>query len=397
MTTHPLCHRAPLWAALACAFALLSPASRALAQGGPPPAKVVLDAARLELLEEYRQVTGEIRAVRRSLVAAEVEGRVAAVEIDEGAAVEDGAVLVRLDEIFAALDERAAKHGVAEQEALGRERAAELHDAERDQARAEDLFARALSSEADVDNARTAVARATARLAQAKALEASARAEHERAVERRARHAVRAPFAGRVSAVYVERGHWLRVGDPVCEVAATGEVEAWLSVPEELVGRLAPHAVRVQVRVPSTGETVEAPVSAVVPQAELPARTFPVVVRLGNDAGRLLPGMRVSAMVPTGVRGELLTVHKDALRRDDAGTYVFFDAGGRAAVARVEVRFAVGERAVVRAPQLQGGAGIVVEGNERLFPGQPLRPMPPVARASATAGDAAGEPDGAAR
>ena len=51
--------------------------------GGPPPAKVRVDAVRLEPVERWREVTGELRAVRQTTVAAEQTGRrCIAVELD---------------------------------------------------------------------------------------------------------------------------------------------------------------------------------------------------------------------------------------------------------------------------------------------------------------------------
>ena len=53
-----------------------------------------------------------------------------------------------------------------------------------------------------------------------------------------------------------------------------------------------------------------------------------------------------------------------------------FDAGGVAAVAPVQVEFAAGDRMVIREGALRPGMRVVVEGNERIFPGQPLIELP---------------------
>ena len=77
-------------------------------------------------------------------------------------------------------------------------------------------------------------------------------------------------------------------------------------------------------------------------------------------------------MVPTGKKEALLTVSKDAILRNAAGEYVYINSGGVAAVAPIERRFAVGNRVVIRSPMVREGVQVVVEGNERMFPGQPL-------------------------
>jgi hypothetical protein len=77
-------------------------------------------------------------------------------------------------------------------------------------------------------------------------------------------------------------------------------------------------------------------------------------------------------MVPTGASENMVTVRKDALLRDDAGTFVFFDAGGMAMAARVERLWGVGERVVIRSDALRPGMKVVIEGNERMYPTQPI-------------------------
>ena len=77
---------------------------------------------------------------------------------------------------------------------------------------------------------------------------------------------------------------------------------------------------------------------------------------------------------------------KDAVIRTDAGTIAYFDAGGVGAVLPVQLVFAVGDRYVIReAGGWNPGMRVVVEGNERLFPGQPLNIVN-----DAPAGDAPG-------
>ena len=149
-------------------------------------------------------------------------------------------------------------------------------------------------------------------------------------------------------------------------------IDAWLDVPENLLPRLQSANVDAQIRVRSTGEVYSAPVSAIVPEADRMSRLFPVRVRLENPDGELRPGLSIVGLAPTGARQEMLTIHKDALRRDDGGAFVYFDAEGIAAAARIRVLFAEGDRLVITSPALQPGSEIVTEGNERLFPGQPL-------------------------
>ncbi|MEL7484888.1 MAG: hypothetical protein AAFN41_11100, partial [Planctomycetota bacterium] len=71
-------------------------------------------------------------------------------------------------------------------------------------------------------------------------------------------------------------------------------------------------------------------------------------------------------------------VHKDAILRNDAGEFVY-TAGpnprGEGLVAmpmQISRLFAVGGRVAIRRGGLSEGTQVVIEGNERMFPMQPL-------------------------
>jgi multidrug efflux pump subunit AcrA (membrane-fusion protein) len=90
-----------------------------------------------------------------------------------------------------------------------------------------------------------------------------------------------------------------------------------------------------------------------------------------------------------------VTVHKDAVLRTDVGFNVYFDGGGAAAPMPVQVAFSVGDRYALRpGGGLRPGMRVVVEGNERMFPGQPLNDIE--AGPPADARDGSGAPDSGA-
>lgn len=82
--------------------------------------------------------------------------------------------------------------------------------------------------------------------------------------------------------------------------------------------------------------------------------------------------MTVVGLVPTGEPKEAMTISKDAVLRNETGNFVYFDGGGVAAIAPIRVEYAVGDRVVVQSDVLRPGMQVIVEGNERLFPSQPL-------------------------
>jgi len=226
-------------------------------------------------------------------------------------------------------------------------------------------------SPTELEDARITQAAALARAARAEADVAATAAVRARVVQRIGDAEVRAPFAGSVVAKLTEVGEWIDVGEAVVEIVQLDPIDAWLEVPEGDVDDL-DRVPTVMIDVEPVGRTVSGSDVAIVARANELARTFPVRVRVPNTDGVLKPGMSVSAQIPTGENESVTTVHKDALLRDDAGTFVFFDAEGVAMPARVERLWGSGDRVVIRSAMLRAGMRVVTEGNERMFPGQPL-------------------------
>lgn len=374
-------------------LALLALCAHARAQ--MPPAAVVVDEARLETIEQYREVVGELRALRRALLAAEDEGLVVELSLEEGDAVKPGAVVARLRDTRTEMELHRAEAEVAARRAEIAERTADLERARRDVARVDELQLRGSAVQAEIEDRRSIVSANEARLASAKAALEAAEATLGIARDRLERRSVTAPFAGFVISKRTEVGQWVRQGDPVLEIIALEQIEARLNVPESMVNHLQNSAEPVRIRIHATGEVVFAPVLAIIPDADPLSRLVPVRLRLENPGRRLRPGMSIAGLVPSGTREPSLTIHKDGIRRDDAGEFVFFNAGGVAAVARVQSIFPVGERVAVRSSVLRPQMAVVVEGNERLQPGTPLnilqnRSAGPSAGGAAPAG--AGQP-----
>ncbi|MEM9064370.1 MAG: efflux RND transporter periplasmic adaptor subunit [Planctomycetota bacterium] len=367
--------------------ALIGTCSQVSAQG---PFPVVVDPVRSETIERWRQVTGEVRAVRRALVAAEEEGLVTLVAFDAGDSVEAGDVIATLDDALARISVRSGEAEIQARLAVVAQREAELEETRLDLERVEELRTRGSASPSEYDGARTAVTAANARLDEARAEVALSEANLANARERLSNMEVRAPFAGTVVSRNAEIGQWLDQGEAVVELVESANIEAWLDVPERFAGRVGIEGVDVRVRIDALGLDLLAPVGRVIAEVDPLSRLFSVRVPLDNTGGLLKPGMTAVGEIPTGQDAEHLTVHKDAILRDDAGTFVYLAAPGQAGMQAMPVRvrplFATGgDRIAVEARRLTTGDRIVVEGNERLFPTAPIAPEP-----SATSEPAAG-------
>lgn len=354
---------------IACALLLIAPGS-ASAQNGPPASRVVVDRVLNERVEPRREVTGELRAVRESTVASKQGGRVVSIGVDAGDRVEAGAVLVRLDDTLERIEIARASARAASAEAVVRAREAGLERTQRDEQRI--LALGESASDKEIVDARSDVIIAAANLAAARADALAAKAELDRAKRLADEMTIAAPFPGVVTAKRTEIGEWVGAGEPVVDLVDLRILDAWLSVPEALLDPLRSSGAPAQIRVRATGAVHEGEIAGVIPKADELARLVPVRVRIVNDDATLIPGLSIVGLAPTGERRVMPTVHKDAVLVSETGSFLYFVVDGVAAAARVRVLFAVGARVVVESADLPPDADVIIEGNERLFPGSPV-------------------------
>jgi RND family efflux transporter MFP subunit len=370
--------RSLLAAQSALALALLSAAPLAATQG--PPAAVRVDAVRSERLAQRRSVTGDVRAAHRVAVAAREKGLVEEVLVDEGDAVEAGAVLARLDSTQLALDLEVLETELVPARATVDEREAEVRRRRSDLEALVALVERRAANPKELVEAESQLAAAEARLQVGRAMILIVESKARKLRRRLEDMEIRAPFAGTVVATSAEVGGWLGEGASVAELVSSEQLEVWLDVPQDLYASTVAGPGPIQVRPDAAGEGFELESYRIVPEVTLSGRTFRVIGAV--PAGlRLASGMSVVALVPTAEERDLLTVHRDAVLRNEVGPFVYGVLPGadgepaRAAPVPVEVLFQTSGRAVVRSGGLRPGMQVVIEGNERLYPMAPIRPV----------------------
>lgn len=231
---------------------------------------------------------------------------------------------------------------------------------------------------------------------QAEARLAAAQEEVRRLEDRREKHTIRTPFAGAVSAKRAEVGQWVSAGDAIAEIVQLDPIEIEVAVPEAFITHVRRTAEpEISVRLDSLPDReFLGTVTRIVPQADVRARTFPVKITLPNvrtEGGDFLlkAGMLARATLTIGPSRKALLVSKDALILErDRPTQIRVvekDPQGlwRVRSLVVQVGIEVGSQAQITGA-VQAGQLVIVEGNERVFDGQPVNPVtsPPAARAA---------------
>lgn len=354
---------------------LLFAAPAAFAWQAPSPVRV--DAVKLELVQEHRQVTGELRAVARAEVATKEEGLVIELLVREGQTVERGAVIARLDHRNFDLDlERMDAERLVAEATLMERRASLLLERN-------DLDAVIRLQEQGAANPRElSDAQARCRVAEARVISAERSLlvidAHAQLLRQRIDDMViRAPFSGVVTAKRTELGQWTPRGAAIAEIVETDVYDAWIDVPQRFAEAAIGNSVPIDIFIEAINRTFTQVQPRVIPLVDSAARTFPVAARLSNESGLLAPGMSVVASLPLNERRERLTVSKNAVMMNAGGPYVLVVRSlgdGPLTTAPMPIRplFEIAGRVVIDRGGLSAGDRVVVEGNERLFPGAPV-------------------------
>lgn len=251
------------------------------------------------------QGEGEAAPVRRAELHARAAGPVVEVLVGEGAFVQEGQLLVRIDSSEAALSVEQAR--------------ADLEQARADY-RSNILFDEQIESDS-LRRARREQARIRAGLPAREVALEEARLEVQRT-------RVRAPFAGRVANLAVRPGVQVSEGDSLATVLDLSRVEVDVQVletqlPSLEVGREA------LVTFPAfPGEQFTGWVSSMNPVVDEESDTGRVTVRLRNPRARLLPGMHAEVRIAGRLHEDRVFVPREAVVERDRRDVVFvFEPG----------------------------------------------------------------------
>lgn len=255
---------------------------------------------------------GQAAAWRRTMVTAQVEGRVTAVPVRESQAVGANAPLVGIDPAPYRL-------AVEEAEAALRDARAKYQELTLFDDRIDDPAMR---------EARATVARARSGLDQA---EVGLR----RAQLDLARAALRSPFDGRVASVRVVPGQWVRPGDELLTVMDLDPIRVEVQVLESEVGSLEEGGGAAVTFSAFPGQRFTGTIASINPLVETDTRTARVTVLVPNPGHRILPGMYARVALEARRYDDRVMVPREAILERDRRTMLFvYDGDERGGLAK---------------------------------------------------------------
>lgn len=322
---------------------------------GMPPANVRYTEAREHTLRRTLTLPGSVQAQTASIVAATVAALVVEFPAKEGMHVKAGDVLARQRSTTLELTLQSQKASLQEAEAR-------LKLAESNQRRAKELFEAGVISRQQYDDAQSEYSAWVGRTDSLKADIARIEDDIERTI-------IRAPFAGVVVAERTEIGQWLAIGAPVVELLKIDEVEVRVDVPERHFASLRRGATATVTFESLPGHTVQGRVTAIIPQADPQARTFPLKVTVPNRGARIGAGMLAQVSFTAGEVYKATVVPKDAVI-SRGQQKILYRVNGNNTVEEVAVETGAGAGVWIEVNgPIRPGDKVVTRGNERLAPG----------------------------
>jgi membrane fusion protein, multidrug efflux system len=304
--------------------------------------------------------SGEVRARYESKLGFQTSGRVVARGVEVGNKVKRGQVLMRLDPaqeslqvVKAVADVDAARSRVAQNRV--------------DLQRTEQLLGRNFASQAEVDQARLALAQSESELK-------SALAQQSIKVTQRGYTELLADRDGVVTAIAAEAGQVVSPGQAVVTVAADGEREVAISIPESRVDELR----RAQTLVVSAwahkGKTYAGALRELAPDTDSVTRTYSARIAVKDADAGLMLGMTASVFAPDVDGASAIRVPLTAILDKGGQPLVWLvDPQTSKVSARPVTLGSAQDDSVLVAGGLQGGETVVSAGVHMLHAGQKVK------------------------
>lgn len=254
---------------------------------------------------------GQAEGWKKTVVVAQVAGRVSTLPVRESDAVGAGGLLVGIDP---------AEYGLAVEEAQANLRQAQASYREATLLDNEITDARVRADRAAFARSRTGLEAAEVRLRKAQ-LDLS-------------RTRISAPFGGRVATLKVVPGQWVRAGDELMTIVALDPIKVEVQVLESEVGYLAPGRTA-RVSFAAFPTPFVGTVQTINPVVDGGTRTARVTVVVPNPGGRILPGMYARVQLDAQrFENRVLVPRSAILERDRRSMLFVFDGTGDAGLAK---------------------------------------------------------------
>ena len=333
--------------ALVLLFLILGCANNKGGGFAPPPMPVEVATVTSGTVADRFEAVGTLEALDAITVVSQIEALVTDVPFHEGALIEKGGLIARLDDVQLKAEEARAE-ALRDQRKISYERV-------------KSIVEQKAGAPQDLDDAAAGLKMAEADLAFIRAQLAKTK--------------ITAPFSGLVGARQISPGAFARIGAPITDLAKVDELRIIFYAPERYLADLKSGA-SVTVSAPAfPGYELKGRISVVEPVVNPETRTVKILARVANPQRKFRPGMSANVSAVLSERKNALMIPDEAIFAEGDQNLVYVIQPD-SSVARTAVT--LGTRLPDAVEVLKGlspGAQVVKAGHQKLFPGAKVFPV----------------------
>lgn len=328
----------------------------AMAADGPPPAQVVVGKVVQQEVAQSRSVIGVLYFERTSDISTEVAGLIESVKVRQGDHVKQGDTLVVLNTEL--LDQEIALTRTRISQAQLR-----IDNTRKNFQRLEKLYKQSGVSEKEFDDAQYAYGDAQ------KERQAGEDTLQKLLIQKK-RSVITAPYGGTILTKDVDAGAWVQPGRQLVSLGSSEDIFVRAPVAENLLRFVEPGAT-LPVIITAFDKEVPGAVEDFDPVADPKTKNIFLKIRIAAPP-RVAQNMSATVHVPAGPKQQLAILPRAAVVKFQGKDFVYTVKEGKAAILPVNIVAYLGEKMAVDNPYIVPGMEVVVEGNERLRPDQPV-------------------------
>ena len=338
-------------------FLILSYSAWAAGPPAMPPARVVVQPVVARDTAATSQMIGVLYFEKVSELSGEIAGLAAEVHVSEGDRVKKGQLLLQLD--TALLDKE-----IELQQASLEQIMVKMEQVQKDISRFEQLIKKhATSEKAHDDLLFTYRELEKQKAAQSRGL--------EKLQIQKGKCVITAPFNGIVLQKNVEKGSWVMPGSSNLTIGSTEDIFVKVSVSEDIL-QFVEQGTLLPVRINALKREVEGVFSGIKPVADAKTKNVVLNIRLPEMTG-IAENMSATVSVPVSKRQNLKIIPRDALIKFQGKDFIYTVEDDSARIVPVHIVAFLGREVGVDDEHIQPGMPLVVDGNDRLQPDQPVQ------------------------
>lgn len=321
-----------------------------------PPAQVVITEITQQEVSENRSFIGLLYYDRVSRISTEVSGLVESVTVREGDLIKKGSPIVTLNTEILDIDITLTKTRIDQIELR-------IQHAEKNYKRMETLYKKDGISERDYDDALYTFQD----FLKDKQVEQK---EYEKLLIQKRKSVVRAPYDGIILEKNIDSGDWVQQGKQLARIGSTEDLFIKVPVAETLL-RHVTVGEQVPVIINAFDTKINGIISDIDPTADAKTKNIFLKIRI-PPMDKVAENMSASVYIPTSKKHLLSIIPRDALIKFQGKDFVYTVKEDKAAILPVNIVTYLGDSVGADNPYFTEGMPIVIEGNERLQPDQPV-------------------------